>query len=154
MISCVVAVSVSAAVPGSFQMQAVATDGGAGVLANAEVTVRLSLRQGKADGKSVYVETHGTTTDGLGVITVHVGEGAAASGDFSAIAWGEADMFIETEIDKGAGFVPAGTSRICAVPFAKVADKASRLQLTSASGKRFEVSIDDEGNLKATPIAD
>lgn len=153
LISCMATLSLGATVPGSFMMQAVATDGNA-TLANKDVAVRVSLRQGKADAKNIYVETHNVTTDGLGVITLRVGEGSASTGDFGAISWSGKTSFIEIEIDKGEGYVSAGTQQIAAVPYAKVAEKAEALTLTSASGKKFTVNIDDDGNLVATPVAE
>lgn len=149
--SCMASLSMGATVPSSFMMQAVAADGNA-VLANKEVAVRVSLRQGKADAKNIYVETHNVTTDGLGVITLRVGEGKASTGDFGAISWSGKKSFVEIEIDKGDGYVSAGTQQIAAVPYAKVAEKAEALTLSSASGKKFTVCIDDEGNLVATPV--
>lgn len=151
--ACLTALHLGAAVPGSFAMQAVATDG-ASVVANKDVKVRVSLRQGKATSKKVYVETHELATDGLGVLTFNVGEGKIESGDFASISWSGKDLFIEIEIDKGAGYVSAGTRQLTAVPFAKFANRAEKLVLSSASGKKFEVTIDDDGNLIANPIAE
>lgn len=148
---CLAALPLNAAVPGSFGMQAVATDGTA-VVANKEVKVRVALRQGKADSKNIYVETHELITDGLGVINFNVGEGKKESGDFASITWGGKTSFIEIEIDKGAGYVSAGTRQITAVPFAKFADRAASLVLRSASGKMFAVTINDDGILVANPV--
>lgn len=153
LLACLSALPLGAAVPGSFSMQAVATDG-TGVVANKEVKVRVSLRQGKADSKNIYVETHTVTTDGLGVLTLAVGEGTKESGDFSSITWANKTSFIEIEIDKGAGYVSAGTRQLTSVPFAKFADRAEKLVLRSASGKKFEITIDDDGNLIANPLAE
>lgn len=140
-----------AAVPGSFSLQAIATDGTA-VAANAAVSVRVSIRQGAADGVNIYQETHDATTDGLGVVSVKVGEGTAVSGGFESIQWLDVESYVEVEIDKGEGYVSNGVSRILAVPYAKAASRAASLVLKSASGKAFSVSIDNEGNLTATPL--
>lgn len=139
------------AVPGSFLFQAVAADGN-GVVANTAVSVRVSIRQGKPDAKNLYQELHSVTTDGLGAVSVRVGEGEVLSGDFEAIEWLDKESYIEVEIDKGSGYVSSGISQVSAVPYAKAAAKAGSIILKSASGKTFRVTIDDEGNLLTTPV--
>lgn len=153
LVCCLSVLSLSAAVPGSFMMQAVATDGES-VTVNKEMTVRVSIRQGSSSSKAIYQETHEVVSDALGVITMRVGEGKPATGDFASINWAGQDSYIEVEVDKGSGFVSTGVQQIAAVPYAKVAEKAETLMLVSASGKKFNVNIDDEGNLIATPVAE
>ena len=146
-----IAASAMAAVPGSFRMQALVADGAA-AQADKAVTVRVGIRAAKADAADIYTETHRLTTDAMGLVTFNVGEGKATKGAFSEIVWADGEYYIAMAIDRGEGFVDAGTQRIAAVPYAKVADAARALVMTSASGKQFTVTIDDEGRLVATPV--
>lgn len=153
LMSLMTALGAVAAVPGSFLLQTVVSDGST-IVSDREVSVRISLRRGSATAKNVYQETHSTATDGFGVVTVNVGEGKAVSGEFQTISWTGNELYAEVEIDKGEGYISAGVSRIASVPFAKASATSACLIMTSASGKRFNVTIDDDGKLVATPIAE
>lgn len=40
------------------------------------------------------------------------------------------------------------------VPYAKYANQAGKITLTSASGKKFTLTIDDEGNISTQKITE
>lgn len=140
-----------AARPASFRMQTVVTDNGY-ALAEKEVSVKISVRNDIPTSKDIYTETHTVSTDRLGVVTLNVGEGSVISGNWEVVDWSRQPVFIALSVDKGAGYVDAGCSQVSAVPYARFADKSGSLLLTSASGKKFTVSIDEDGNLVTTPI--
>ncbi len=79
------------------------------------------------DNVFIYKETHTTTTDANGLVSVQIGEGNVVSGNFSTIDWGADPYFLKTEIDTGNGFVNFGTKELKMVPFAKFADKAGNV---------------------------
>ncbi|WP_157232570.1 hypothetical protein [Barnesiella viscericola] len=137
--------------PDSFQYQAVVSDNNA-TLNNADVTVRLVIHEKSATGTTVYAETHSTRTNNFGLIALQVGKGTPETGTFAAIEWGKGTFFIETQIDKGAGFVSTGTQQLMSVPYAKYANLAGKITLTSASGKKFALIIDDNGALSTQEI--
>lgn len=137
--------------PDSFQYQAVISDNDA-TLANTEVSVRFTIHEKTATGTEVYSEVHQTKTNNFGMVALQVGKGTPEEGSFSAINWGSGVFFIETEIDKGAGFVASGTQQLMSVPYAKYANQAGKITLTSATGKKFALIIDNEGNLSTQEI--
>ena len=139
--------------PDSFQYQAVISDNNA-TLANTEVSVRFTIHEKTATGTEVYREVHQAKTNNFGMIALQVGKGTPEEGNFTAINWGSGTFFIETEVDKGAGFVATGTQQLMSVPYAKYANQAGKITLTSATGKKFTLSIDDEGNLSTQEITE
>lgn len=137
--------------PSSFRMQTIVTDN-AIALKQSEVDVRIAIRIGSAEAKDIYVETHTVSTDDLGIATLNVGDGEAVSGTWDSIDWSKQPVYVAVAFDKGSGYVDAGCSQITAVPYAKFAEKSGLLIMTSASGKKFVVTIDDEGNLISKPV--
>ncbi len=79
------------------------------------------------DNVFIYKETHTTTTDANGLVSVQIGEGNVVSGNFSTIDWGADPYFLKIYIDTGNGFVDFGTKELKTVPFAKFADKAGNV---------------------------
>lgn len=146
------ATAATAAVPAGFRLQTAVADGDK-MYDSKNVTIQVGIRA-TADGTDVYTETHNTTTDSYGVADVTVGQGKALKGSFDSLDWTSARYFVAVAVDKGTGLVDAGVSEISAVPYALVAGKASSLVMTSASGKKFLIIIDDNGTLTATPIAE
>lgn len=137
--------------PDSFQYQAVVSDNNA-TLNNTNVTVRLLIHEESATGTTVYAETHSTQTNHFGLVALQVGKGTPETGTFTSIEWGKGTFFIETQIDKGSGFVSTGTQQLMSVPYAKYANQAGNITLTSASGKKFALKIDDNGALSTQEI--
>lgn len=137
--------------PDSFQYQAVISDNNV-ALANTDVTVKFIIHEKSATGTTIYAETHSTRTNNFGLVALPVGKGTPESGTFASINWGAGLFFIETQIDKGAGFVSTGTQQLMSVPYAKYANRAGKITLTSASGKQFALTIDNSGNLSTQEI--
>ena len=139
--------------PESFQYQAIVSDNNT-TLVNTDVSVRFTIREKTATGPKVYSEVHQTKTNSFGMVALQVGKGTVETGDFTSINWGKGSFFIETEIDKGAGFVSTGAQQLMSVPYAKYANQAGKITLTSASGKKFTLTIDDEGNISTQKITE
>jgi hypothetical protein len=141
--------------PKAFQYQAVVAGNGT-ALANANVKVRFTIREDAATGTSVYSEVHQTTTNAAGIISLQIGKGTTETGTFALINWAKGTFFIETEIDKdGAGtYVASGTQQFLSVPYAKYADNAGKIQLTSSGGKKWTLVIDEQGDISAQEITE
>ena len=88
--------------------------------------VRLSILKDNITGTAVYIETHASTTNNLGLINLEIGKGTAVSGSFSSIDWGGDDYFIKIEIDEngGSNYALVGTSQLVSVPYSLFAKKA------------------------------
>lgn len=110
----------SAQAPERMSFQAVVRDDANALVTNATVGMRLSVLQGSASGTAVYVETHSTTTNGNGLVTVQVGGGTVVNGTMADVDWGTGSYFLKTETDPdgGGSYSVTGTSQLLSVPYA------------------------------------
>jgi len=106
--------------PEKFNYQAVARDASGNLLANQNVSFRISILQGSESGTAVYVETHAKTTNDFGQVTLNIGGGTPVSGTFSTISWGSNSHYLKTEMDASGGsiFTSMGSSQLLSVPYA------------------------------------
>ncbi len=102
---------------------------GTNVLANQNVTLRLTLKDG---GTTVYRETQSTTTDANGIASVTIGTGTVVSGNFSNIDWTHA-ISLQTEVSTngGSSYTDFGTTPFEYVPYAQMSESAKKLELTT-----------------------
>jgi hypothetical protein len=118
----VVAINMQAQVPNKFNYQAVARNSQGQSLANANITLRLTILDGGANGNSVYSETRQATTNQLGLFTVGIGGPGATitTGNFAAIDWSTGNKYIKVEADPlgGNNFSVLGNSEMLSVPYA------------------------------------
>jgi uncharacterized protein (TIGR02145 family) len=107
-------------VPQKFSYQSILRNPGGQALSNQQVGMRLSILQGSETGTSVYVETHSTSTNASGLVTLQVGGGTVVSGNISGIDWAAGPYFIKTETDPegGSNYSIAGSSQLLSVPYA------------------------------------
>lgn len=119
--------------------------------ANLRVKVRVIIREGAADGTNVFAEEHSLTTSPAGVAYVAVGS-QNTNTTLDMLDWSNKTYFMETAVDCGQGFENTVSQQIMSVPRAIHAATASALHLTSPSGKRFSVTISDNGEISTTPI--
>jgi len=122
----ITALVAGAQVPQAFTYQAVARNSAGDVLANQNVTFRMSIIQGTLPGTMVYSEKHVTTTNEFGLATLEIGRGTVYSGNFSTIDWSVTPTFIKTEMDPtgGVSFINMGTTELLSVPYAIQAGEA------------------------------
>ena len=115
-----------AVVPEAIKYQAVARDNGGNILANKNIGIRLSILKGNISGTAVYVETHATSSNNLGLINLEIGKGTPITGTMSAINWGNDSYFVKIEMDEtgGSNYTLVGTSQLVSVPYALYAKEA------------------------------
>jgi hypothetical protein len=106
--------------PEKMSYQAVIRDASNNLLNNASVSMRVSILQGSASGSSVYVETHTTTSNANGLVTIEIGAGTIVSGFFSNIDWTNGPYYIQIETDPSGGtnYSLVSTSQLMSVPYA------------------------------------
>lgn len=108
--------------PALLNYQAVARNPVGNVLVNKNITVRLSILDGSANGPSVYSETRAVVTNGVGLFTLQIGSPGATnvSGTVAGINWGAGSKFIKVEADQNGGntFIVMGSSQLASVPYA------------------------------------
>jgi len=113
--------------PQAFKYQAVIRDNAGEILANQTTSFRANIRNGSASGTIVYQETHSTTTNGFGLVSLEIGNGTTPIGSFPLIDWGNGTKYLEIEIDllEGSGYVSMGSAQLVSVPYALYAERAT-----------------------------
>jgi uncharacterized protein (TIGR02145 family) len=119
----------SSQVPEYFSYQAVIKDSENNLITNSTIGIQVRIIQGSIDGSPVYSETHATSSNQNGLITLEIGSGSS-SDDFTAIDWSNGPFFIRTEIDPlgGSNYTIVGTSQLLPVPYALYAEKAGEVE--------------------------
>ena len=127
--------------PQAFNYQSVVRDAGGTPIAGQSVSFRMTIQQGSALGPVVYQETHGTTTNALGLVTLPIGQGTVLSGSFPAINWGSGPYFLRSELDAtgGSSYVDLGSMQLLSVPYALYAGG------TTGGGNTLDQAYDQGG---------
>ena len=109
-----------AQVPQKMSYQAVIRDGSTNLVTSHAVGMRIQILQTSEFGAAVYIETHSTTTNANGLVTLEIGSGNIVLGTFAGINWAAGPYFIKTETDPtgGTSYSITGTSQLLSVPYA------------------------------------
>ncbi len=112
--------------PQKMSYQAVVRDGGGALVQSHAVGIRIQILQASEIGSAVYVETHSTSTNANGLVTLEIGSGSIILGTFTGIDWSSGPYFLKTEIDVtgGTSYSITGVSQILSVPYALYAKTA------------------------------
>jgi uncharacterized protein (TIGR02145 family) len=120
--------------PQSIPYQAVVRNTDGTAMANAAVTITFKIHDNSATGTVVYEETHTTTTNAHGLVSLNVGGGTAVTGTFVGIQWGAGNKFLHVLMNAGSGVVDLGTQQMMSVPYALyVEDVPVRVSVTGDS---------------------
>jgi uncharacterized protein (TIGR02145 family) len=121
-----ITVNTYAQAPQKMSYQAVIRNASNALVVNQSVGMRISILQGSVTGTSVYTETHNTTTNANGLVSVEIGGGTVVSGSFTNINWANGPYFVKTETDPSGGtnYTIVGTSQLLSVPYAMHAKTA------------------------------
>jgi hypothetical protein len=112
--------NIFAQAPQKMSYQAVIRNSSNMLISNTSVGMKISILQSTASGTPVYIETQSPTTNTNGLVSIAIGDGIAASGNFSTINWSNGPYFIKTETDPtgGTNYSITGTSQLLSVPYA------------------------------------
>lgn len=123
-------------VPQGMKYQAVARNLSGSIIANQEISLRISLLTNDKSATVYYSEIHTVSTNQLGLFTLVIGEGKIEKGTFASIPWSTDDIWMQVSIkDKGSSsFTTISNSKLLAVPYAFHAGTASQLVNQKASG--------------------
>ncbi|MCD4730749.1 MAG: hypothetical protein K8R74_09130 [Bacteroidales bacterium] len=148
----IIAVCAFAQTPQAFKYQAVARDNAGNILADQNISLRISILKGSPSGTTVYSEIHDTVTNPYGFVNLEIGNGTLVSGIFENIGWDLSSLFLQIEMDEngGSNYQIIGTSQVLSVPYAmhsKTASTARGLILTDKYGQEYTVSLDPNGNI-------
>jgi uncharacterized protein (TIGR02145 family) len=124
-----ISVTVWAQSPEKMSYQSVIRNSSHELVSNQNIGMQISILQGSLTGSPVYEETHNTTTNINGLLTVEIGTGTVLSGDFSTIDWSNDIYFVKTETDPtgGTNYTITGTSQLLSVPYALHAKTAESI---------------------------
>jgi hypothetical protein len=124
--------SLLAQAPQAFKYQTVVRNSSNQIIPNQAVGLKISILQGSATGTPVYIETHSTTTNILGIANLEIGNGTLVSGNFLTISWGTNSYFVKIELDPAGGtaYQLMGTSQLVSVPYALHAKTAETVSFT------------------------
>ena len=89
--------------PQLLSYQAVVRDNANSLITNQTIGIRMSLLQGDINGLMVYSESHLTSTNANGLVTLRIGEWTVLSGNFASIDWSSGLYFLKSEIDPDGG---------------------------------------------------
>ncbi len=120
---------VFAQVPQAVPYQAVARNNAGNLIANQNISVRLSILNSTAAGPVVFQEKHTVTTNQFGLFTVNLGQGTLLSGTFSGVNWAVNAKYLKVEFDPNGGnsFINMGTSQLLSVPYALFSGNSANL---------------------------
>ena len=166
---CLISIALEAQTPQLINYQGVARDNQFNILANQNITLRLSIFS-NASGLDVYTEQHNVTTNTLGLFSVKIGSGSDQIGSISDVEWGNGDFGLEVEMDPmgGNNFEKIGTSALVSVPYAlhaqtvddkddADADPSNEIQQLSKNGNQIMLNnnggsvIDEVNDADADP---
>ncbi len=118
--------SLFAQAPEKFTYQAVVRNVSNQLVINAQVGVRVNILQGSASGAAVYSESHVTSSNANGLVTVNIGGGSVLHGSFEGIDWSDGPYFLKTDIDPNGGndYSITSTQQLLSVPYALYAKEA------------------------------
>ena len=124
-----IALNVFSQSPNKISYQAVVRNASGVLMSNQIAGFRISILQGATTGSSVYTETHTSTTNVNGLVSIEIGGGTAQNGTFNNIDWANGPFFIKTETDPtgGANYTITGTSQLLSVPYALHAKTAESI---------------------------
>ena len=107
-------------IPPGINYQAAARDAKGAALANQTIGLKVALRAGDAQSKTVFEETHRLRTNELGLFNLVIGQGQTTSGDFTRVPWSEHQIWMELALDESGGdaYVPLAATQLMAVPYA------------------------------------
>lgn len=143
--------------PSSFNYQAAVRDANGDILANQNVSFRISILEASASGTVLYEETHSVTTNDYGLVNLAIGTGTASAGDFTMISWGSNAHFIKTEMDVsgGSSFTEMSVQQLMSVPYAlhaAVADSVKSNPSLQDSDGDTRFTVEDSNDIDEATI--
>ncbi len=105
-----------------FNYQAVVRRGSGQIIANQQVSFRITILQGDSLGITVYSEEFQPVTNAFGLVNLIIGTGN--HDEFNLIDWSQGPYFIKVELDVEGGYnyTVSGISQLLSVPYALYAE--------------------------------
>jgi uncharacterized protein (TIGR02145 family) len=104
--------------PATIPYQAVVRNTDGSAMANASLNITLIIHDVTANGSVVYEESHATSSNAQGLISLNVGQGSAVFGTINGVNWSTGNKFLQVLMNAGNGNVDLGTQQMMSVPYA------------------------------------
>ena len=117
-----------------------------GVIKNATLQLKTSIRQGSVDADPVFIEIHQTKTSQSGIVSVSIGAGETIIGNLSEIDWSKGNYYITSAADLNGDnvFTEVTHKELLSVPYAFYAQSSAT---PGPAGKSaYEIWL-DQGNI-------
>ena len=110
--------------PQAFKYQTVVRDNAGEILPNQSLSFQISLLSTLAGGIPFYTETHNTTSNEFGLVSLEIGNGIPTYGIFASLEWENDQFYLEVSMDEtgGSNYSHMGTSQLLSVPYARHAE--------------------------------
>jgi hypothetical protein len=139
--------------PNMFNYQAVVRNSSGDILISQDVSFEIVILQTSPAGTPVYTETHNTSTNEYGLVTLKIGNGVS-SDDLATIDWGADEYYMKISLDAegGTNYEEMGTTQILSVPYSLYSETAENVpdnSITSAKiqdGAALAEILDDDGS--------
>jgi hypothetical protein len=117
-----------------------------------QVSTRIQILQGSEAGPVVYEETHSTSTNENGLVSLVIGSGENANGNFAGIDWSAGPYFIRSDTDPEGGnnYTLSGSSSLLSVPYALYANNSGS-SIAGPQGPQGEPGPQGEQGLQGIP---
>jgi hypothetical protein len=124
-----VSIKLSAQSPEKVSYQAIIRAQDNSLLLNSNVSLKIIIHQGAANGTAIYQESHSVTSNNNGLVSLEIGTGQNVTGNFSTTPWQNGSYFIETQVDLAGGtnYNIIGITQLLSVPYALHSKTADRL---------------------------
>jgi uncharacterized protein (TIGR02145 family) len=109
--------------PSAIPYQALLRNSDGSVIANSAATITFKIHDSTDSGPVVFEETHTTTSNSQGLISLNVGQGSAVFGTIDGVNWPTGSKFLQVLMNAGNGNVDLGTQQMMSVPYALHAAK-------------------------------
>jgi hypothetical protein len=130
------------------------------ILANSNISLRLSLLSKSVDATAEYVETKKVVTNAQGIFSIVIGDGVTSTvGTFKNVNWAEAPKFLKVEMDPSGGtsYINMGITQLQYVPYSfyslgVAADNVTGVLAVEKGGTGLGSLADLKSALKITTI--
>ncbi len=104
--------------PAAIPYQAVLRNADGSAMANSSASITFKIHDSTVSGPVVFEETHTTTSNSNGLISLNVGQGSPVFGTLNGVNWSTGNKFLQVLINAGNGIVDLGTQQMMSVPYA------------------------------------
>ena len=112
--------------PEGINYQAVIRNTSGALVTNANMAIRIQIKQNSATGTVVYAERQSVISSQYGLVNFVIGQGTVLSGTFANINWSTGNYWVSLGVDfsNGTNYIDYGSQRLMSVPYAMYAKTA------------------------------